>query len=201
MLRDRVTTVLAEAGRAGEPDRQAIDRLVPMVYDELRKMARAQLARDGHRLVLDTTGLVHEAYVKLVDAERLPVKSRAYFFGAAARAMRQVLVDAARRRNREKRGGGHAPVTLEEDFVGVDALADELLGLDESLVRLAEAHPRPAWVLECRYFGGLSVQETAAALELATRTVNRDLAFAQAWLRRELEGDPTSTGGASEDAV
>ena len=188
MSRDRVTAVLAEAGRGGEPERQALDRLIPLVYDELRRMARAQLARDGHRLTLDTTGLVHEAYVKLVDVARVPIRNRAYFFGAAARAMRQVLIDAARRRKRDKRGGGEAPVTLDEATVGVDAMAEELIELDAALSRLSVGHPRPARVLECRYFGGLSVKEIGAALDLAPRSVDRDLAFAKAWLRRELAG-------------
>ncbi len=186
--RDRITAVLVEADRPDVSDRRVLDRLVPLVYDELRRMARAQLRGDGRRLTLDTTGLVHEAYVKLVDSEQAPVKSRAYFFGAAARAMRQVLVDAARKRQRHKRGGGVAAIPLNEEAVGVDAVADELVALDQALARLAEAHPRPARVVECRYFGGLSVDETAAALDLGRRTVNRDLAFAQAWLRRELGG-------------
>jgi len=191
MLRDRVTSVLVEAGGRDEPDRLALDRLVPLVYQELRRQARRQLSGDHHRITLDTTGLVHEAYIKLVDAARAPLKSRAYFFAAAARAMRQVLIDAARRRNRDKRGGGLTALPLEEGSVGVDAMAEELLFLDEALSRLAVSHPRPARVLECRYFGGLSVDETAGALELATRTVNRDQAFAQAWLQREL-GSPVT---------
>ena len=145
-------------------------------------MARLQLAGDRRQLTLDTTGLVHEAYVKLVDGERAPVRNREYFFAAAARAMRQVLVDAARRRSRDKRGGGLALLPLDDEAIGVDALAEELLGLDDALGRLAMRHPRPAQALECRCFGGLNVEETAAALAVAPRTVNRDLAFAQAWL-------------------
>lgn len=186
MPRSRVSELLAEVGREGESDRSVFDRLVPLVYDELRAMAHAQLVGDRRRLTLDTTGLVHEAYVKLVDAERAPVESRAYFFGAAARAMRQVLVDAARRRNRDKRGGGQAAVELDEETIAVDSLAEELVHLDDALERLAIAHPRPARAVECRYFGGLSVAETAEALAIARRSVNRDVAFAVAWLRREL---------------
>lgn len=191
-MRDEVTAVLLEACLAGESDRGALDRLVPLVYDELRRLARAQLAREGHRFTIDTTGLVHEAYVKLVDGDRAPVASRAYFFGAAARAMRQVLVDAARRRLRHKRGGGAIVETLDEAVVEaeeagrIDATAEELLALDRALEGLTAVHPRAAEVVECRYFAGLGVEETAAALSLAPRTVNRDLALAQAWLRREL---------------
>jgi len=183
-----VTALLAQAAGGSEPERTALDRLVPLVYDELRRMARGQLAREGRRITIDTTALVHEAYVKLVDSGRAPLKSRAYFFGAAARAMRQVLVDAARRRTREKRGGGEVPLPLDESEVGVDAFAEELLGLDGALSRLAVAHPRPARVVACRYFAGLSVEETAETLEMAARTVHRDLTFARAWLRRELDG-------------
>lgn len=196
MSRERVTALLAEAAGGSEPERVALDRLVPLVYDELRRMARGQLALEGRRMTLDTTALVHEAYVRLVDAERAPLRSRAYFFGAAARAMRQVLVDAARRRKREKRGGGEAPLPLDESEVGVDAFADEVLGLDGALSRLALAHPRPAQVVECRYFAGLSIEETAETLEMAARTVHRDLTFARAWLRRELTGlDPVGGEG------
>lgn len=191
-----MTALLVEAAGGSEPERAALDRLVPLVYDELRRMARRQLAREGRRITLDTTALVHEAYVKLVDAERAPLRSRAYFFGAATRAMRQVLVDAARRRTREKRGGGEIPLPLDEAEVGIDAFAEEVLGLDGALSRLAVAHPRPARVVECRYFAGLSVEETADTLELAQRTVHRDLTFARAWLRRELDGTPSGKAGA-----
>lgn len=185
-LREQVTAVLAQAGESIEEDRRVLDRLVPLVYDELRRLAHRQLAREGHRLTLDTTALVHEAWLKLVDRHQAPVGSRAYFFGAAARAMRQVLVDAARRRRRHKRGGGITATTLEEESARIDATADEVLALDLALGRLAAAHPRPARVMELRCFAGLGVDETAELLGVAARTVNRDLAFAQAWLRAEL---------------
>ena len=188
-----VTEILAAADDAGEETRRdVLNRLLPVVYDELRRMARGRLARDGRRMTLDTTGLVHEAYVKLVDVRRVPVRNREYFFAAAARAMRQVLVDAARRRGRLKRGEGVAPVPLDEERGPVDAMAEEVLVLDLTLDRLAEKHPRAAQVLECRYFGGLDVEETAAALGIAKRTVDRDTTFAKAWLRRELR-DGTGT--------
>jgi RNA polymerase sigma factor (TIGR02999 family) len=185
-----VTAVLAEAARSDEPDRALLDRLVPLVYDELRRMARRELAGSRRRLTLDTTALVHEAYVKLVDSERAPLRSRAYFFGAAARAMRQVLVDAARRRNRLKRGGGETALPLDAAevgaVVGADAFAVELLALDAALERLAKRHPRPARVLECHYFAGLDLEEVSEALHLARRTVQRDLAFARAWVANAL---------------
>jgi RNA polymerase sigma factor (TIGR02999 family) len=184
--RDAVTAVLGTAGREG---RDVFDELMPLVYDELRVMAHRQLAREWRQRTLDTTGLVHEAYLKLVDEARVPVKSRAYFFAAAARAMRQVLVDAARRRGRIKRGGGQIALDVDEVQVGVDGFAADLRELDEALTRLAVIFPRQAQVVECRFFGGLSVEETAQALSLAPRTVKRDWSLARAWLYRELRGE------------
>ena len=193
-MQEEVNAVLAEAARSGEPDRALLDRLVPLVYQELRRMARRELAGSKRRLTLDTTALVHEAYVKLVDSERAPLKSRAYFFGAASRAMRQVLVDAARRRNRAKRGGGEAALPLDEVEVGTAAFAVELLALDSALDRLAVRHPRPARVLECHYFAGLSLEEISEALDLARRTVQRDLTFARAWVANALGQGATPEG-------
>jgi RNA polymerase sigma factor (TIGR02999 family) len=180
---------------AGDADRQALDALVPLVYAELRRMARAQLARERERFTLDTTALVHEAYVRLADGRALPVEGRAYFFGAAARAMRRVLVDAARRRRRAKRGAGQRPLSFEvlERELGAEGLTADLVDLDEALEELGRDYPRQARVVECRYFGGLSVEETAATLDLAERTVKRDWAFARAWLLRRLR----ETGGAA----
>lgn len=184
-VKQAITAVLSQAGR---DDRDVVDDLLPLVYDELRRMARRQLARERRQHTLSTTGLVHEAYLKLVDQSQAPVRNRAYFFAAAARAMRQVLVDAARRRNRIKRGGGEAPLELDAFQVAVDGFAADLGDLDEALIRLAELFPRQARVVECRFFGGLSVEETAEALELAPRTVKRDWSLARAWLFRELGG-------------
>lgn len=186
--RDAVTAVLSAAGREG---RDVFDELLPLVYDELRQIAHRHLARERRQRTLNTTGLVHEAYLKLVDQAQVPVKSRSYFFAAAARAMRQVLVDAARRRGRLKRGGGQVPLDLEDFQVAVDDFAAELRDLDEALERLAALFPRQARVVECRFFGGLSVEETAEALEMAPRTVKRDWSLARAWLYRELRGEAT----------
>lgn len=185
---DDFAAVLALIDRGEITQREAIDRLVPLVYSELRSMARRQIHRENDAPTLNTTGLVHEAYVKLVGGEELPVRSRAYFFGAAARAMRQVLVDAARRRQRDKRGEGVRPVTLDDESLPVDATALEVLELDRALERLAASHPRPARVLECRLFGGLSEEETCQVLQLSRRSVSRDATFARAWLKRELSG-------------
>jgi RNA polymerase sigma factor (TIGR02999 family) len=185
--RDAVTAVLGAADREG---RDLVDQLLPLVYDELRRMAHRHLAREHRQRTLSTTGLVHEAYLKLVDQSQVSAKGRAYFFAAAARAMRQVLVDAARRRGRLKRGGREVPLDLEDFQVAVDDFAADLRGLDEALERLAALFPRQARVVECRFFGGLSVEETAEALALAPRTVKRDWSLARAWLYRELRGQP-----------
>jgi RNA polymerase sigma factor (TIGR02999 family) len=186
-----VTELLAEPG--AEPQ-QVIDQLITLVYDELRRMARRQLTREGGPRTLDTTGLVHEAYLKLVDEGSVPLRNRSYFFGAAARAMRQVLVDAARRRARLKRGGGERPLSLDESQIAVDDYAGELLELDDALSRLAGAHPRPASVVECRFFGGLSIEETADLLRVSPMTVKRDWTLARTWLHRDLSTEDRSTG-------
>ncbi len=182
-----MTSVQALLADPAADPRMVLDQLLPLVYDELRRMAHRELAREGGPRTLDTTGLVHEAYLKLVDASAVPVSNRRHFFGAAARAMRQVLIDAARRRKRGKRGDGVPPLPLDEARVEVDAYAAELVELDEALTRLAIEHPRPARVVECRFFGGLSVEETAELLEASTRTIKRDWILARAWLARELE--------------
>jgi RNA polymerase sigma factor (TIGR02999 family) len=179
-------TALLKAGPGGEA---VLDRLLPVVYGELRRMARGKLRdeRDGH--TLNTTALVHEAYLKLVDQTWASAESRAYFFGAAARAMRQVLVDHARRRVRQKRGGDPRPITLEEQHLISDEFAENLLDVDEALQSLANIEPRAARVIECRFFGGLSVEETAEVLGISVRTVKRDWILAKAWLYRKLRGE------------
>jgi RNA polymerase sigma factor (TIGR02999 family) len=188
-LRDLVTSTLAAGGEPDADESEAlVNRLVPFVYQELRGMAHALLARERDAHTLGTTALVHEAYLKLVDESRVVQRGRAYFFAAAARAMRQVLIDYARRRGRVKRGGGRTAISLDSGVIAVDALAGELVDLDEALERLAATYPRLARVVECRFFGGLSVEETAAALGLSPRSVKRDWALARAWLYRDLRG-------------
>ncbi len=175
-------------------DREILDQVIPLVYDELRRLARRQLA--GNRnLTLNTTALVDEAYLKMVDQENAPLGSRALFFGAAARAMRQVLVDAARRRQRLKRGGDQLQVTLNESSVAADGFAVEIIELNEALDRLEQSYPRQASVVECRFFGGMSTEETARTLDLSRRTVVRDWTMARAWLFREMHRpDPPNDG-------
>lgn len=184
-LRDTVTTLLA-TDNAGMPDAGIVNRLLPFVYEELRGMAHSLLHHERTDHTLDTTALVHEAYLKLVDESRVVAHGRSYFFAAAARAMRQVLIDYARRRGTRKRGGGWAVISLDSHTFAVDELADGLVDVDESLTRLAQEYPRPAAVVECRFFGGLSVEETAAALDLSPATVKNEWKFARAWLHRAL---------------
>jgi RNA polymerase sigma-70 factor (ECF subfamily) len=166
-----------------------LEDLVPLIYDELRAIAHRQLVGDSRNDGIQTTELVHETYLKLVGDARVTQRGRAYFFGAAARAMRQVLVDAARKRHAVKRGRDVSMVTLDDDATAITAYADELLDLNDALLELEKHNPRQARVVECRYFGGLGVDETAAALDVSPRTVKSDWALAKAWLFDELRSD------------
>jgi RNA polymerase sigma factor (TIGR02999 family) len=176
-------TRLLVAWRQGDP--AAPGDLFTLVYDQLRALARFQVHRGGAEHSLSATGLVHEVYLKLVDHSRLDVRDRGHFFALAARAMRQVLVDRARRRSAGKRGGSALPVALDEAPVA-DARTDELLALDEALSRLESLDPRLVRLVEVRFFAGLSVDEAAEALETSPRTVKRDWQKARAVLHREL---------------
>ncbi|MGH7713404.1 MAG: ECF-type sigma factor [Gemmatimonadaceae bacterium] len=181
-IRSQVTA-LVHATQSG--DRSSLDGLVALVYDELKAIAHRVLAGEPAGRTLQTTALVHEAYLKLVDATTISTRGRAYFFAAAARAMRQVLVDHARRRKAAKRDFG-APLDLDDVQLAVDEFAVEVLDLDGALERLAALNPRHARVIECRHFGGLSVEETASALGVSPRTIKHDWALARAWLYRAL---------------
>jgi RNA polymerase sigma factor (TIGR02999 family) len=178
-----ITDLLLQASGG---DAAAIDRLLPVVYDQLHRIAHRALQgeRSGH--TLGTTGVVHEAYLKLVDQTRVGWRDRAHFFAVAALAMRRVLVDYARRHRRAKRGGGASVVTLDEGVVSLDERAENLVALDEALTRLSELNPRLSRVVECRFFGGLTEEEIAEALGVTTRTVKRDWAKARGWLYQEL---------------
>lgn len=185
LLRTQVTGAVRTAD-SGEP--VPLDALVELIYDDLHAIAHRQLAREPTGHTLQTTALVHEAYLKLVDGRDIGGRGRAYFFAAAARAMRQVLVDHARRRKAGKRGGGVPAVALDATHLAVDEFAIELIDLDRALDRLAELEPRQARVVECRYFGGMSVKETAEALGSSSRTVKYDWALARAWLYDAIGG-------------
>jgi RNA polymerase sigma factor (TIGR02999 family) len=182
-------TGLLLAWRAGDDD--VFNRLFPLVYHELRRIAHRQLGRERAEHTLGTTALVNEAYLKLVDQTRAQWTDRAHFFAVAARVMRRILVDYARKHQAQKRGGAKVPVTLDDDALAnaavvADERADMLIALDEALTRLAELDERLSRVVECRFFGGLTEEETANALSVTARTVRRDWVKAKGWLHQAL---------------
>jgi RNA polymerase sigma factor (TIGR02999 family) len=177
--------------REGTPG--AMDRLMPLVYEQLRQVAHRQLGAEPTGHTLTTTALVHEAYLKLVDQTRAQWQDRAQFFAIAARAMRRILIDYARRYRAARRGGGPdgpaTPVSLDNAELPVAERADALLALDDALDRLGEMDTRLAQVVECRFFAGLTEAETAAALAVSQRTVAREWALAKGWLYQELRSE------------
>lgn len=166
--------------------REAFDALFPRVYEELRRIAERQLRRERQDHTLLTTALVNEAYLKMVDQARVEWRDRAHFFGIAARAMRQILIDYARRRGTEKRGGAWRRTTLGQADLAFEVRLEELIALDDALDRLDQVDERLRTVVEYRFFGGLTEGETAELLGVTSRTVQRDWARARAWLYREL---------------
>ena len=169
----------------GSGQRDAFDRLLAKVYPELRVLARARLRSERVGLTLNTTSLVHEAYLKMVRYQEVDWKGRAHFFGAAAQTMRRILVDHARARSAEKRSGEHVSLTQ----AGADAhdvSLEQLIELNDALERLAQERPRWVRVVECRYFAGLNIEETAEVLGVSHGTVSNDWRLARAWLKREL---------------
>ncbi len=176
----------------GEGDRGAFDRLVPLVYDDLRRIARGQIRRGGG-LTLETTGLVHEAWMKLAEGGRLSLNDREHFFAVSARAMRQVVIALIRRRGATKRGSGEKAVTLDEARLALEDQGEALLALDRALERLASRDERLVRVVECRFFAGLSEEETATALGVSLRSAQRYWMKARAWLKEELSGEARGT--------
>ncbi|HET9709876.1 MAG TPA: sigma-70 family RNA polymerase sigma factor [Gemmatimonadales bacterium] len=188
MAREDITQLLGELSR-GQGD--ALDRLIPLVYDDLREVAHRHMRHEHAGHTLSTTALVHEAYLRLVNVNEVQWKDRAHFVAVAARVMRRILVDYARARSRDKRGGEATRVPL-ADVPDVAVPADHLLALNETLDRLEAMNERLCRVVEYRCFGGMSVDETAAVLGTSAATVKRDWAFARAWLNRELAGEVTT---------
>jgi RNA polymerase sigma factor (TIGR02999 family) len=180
--REQITDLLLQI-RGGNSE--AMERLLPLVYQELRRIAHRQLQGERPNHTLGTTGLVHEAYLKLVDQTRINWQDRGHFFRAAAGAMRRLLVDYARGYRALRRGGGYQRFSLDDDVAVVEQ-GEMLVALDEALDRLAGLNARLSQVVECRFFGGLTEQETAEALGVTTRTVERDWVKARGWLYREL---------------
>ena len=172
-----------------EGDGEALDRLAPLVYAELRRLAKSYMRKERARHTMQTTALIHEAYLRLIDAGQVEWRNRAHFFGVAARAMRQILVAMARERGYQKRGGGALQVSLDEAMMIDEGRGDDLVALDEALAALAQIDARKSQVVEMRFFGGLTEEEIAAALGVSTETVRRDWRLARSWLRRKLSGE------------
>ena len=171
---------------AGEGPRAEVDELLPLVYDELRRIAGAYLRHERPEHTLQPTALVHEAYVRLAQLKRMEIESRAHLLSLGAQQMRRILVDHARARDADKRGGEFVRIELEDTLVGDSAPDEELLALDAALDGLSRTDPRLGRVVELRYFGGLTIDETAEALGVSHATVEREWAAARAWLRRAL---------------
>lgn len=169
-------------------DREALDRLIALVYDELCRIAHRELRRGRPDQTLTTTEIVHEAYLRIVDQTPAAPRESVRLLAVAAVAMRRLVIELARRRGALKRGGGRRPVSLDESAVAAEYQSEALLELDEALKRLAALNDRLARVVECRYFGGLTEEETAEALGITARTVRRDWVKAKAWLYAELRG-------------
>lgn len=183
MPSEKVTQLLFQVAGG---DRAAVDELTPLVYRELKRIAGSQLSHERGGHTLQATALVHEAYLKLVDQREANWQNRAHFFGVAAQIMRRILTDYARSRQRLKRGGDVHKTSLDEALVVAEDRASDLVRIDDALTRLEKLDARQARVVELRFFGGLSVEETAAAMGISAPTVKREWAMAKAWLHREL---------------
>jgi RNA polymerase sigma factor (TIGR02999 family) len=183
---NQITELLAAWGKGDEIAR---DQLLPLVYDELHRLAHRYMKRESPGHTLQTSALVNEAFVRLVDQKNVQWQSRAHFFAIAAQMMRRILVDYARSRNYAKRGGGAHQVSLDEGLVVSDERTTEVVNVHEALERLAEFDGRKSQIVELRFFGGLSIEETAEVLAVSPGTVMRDWTLAKAWLRREMTTD------------
>lgn len=178
-------TVLLSALQKGDPD--AASKLIPLVYNELRRLAGHYMRQERPNHTLQATALVHEAYLKLINQRSVDWQGRAHFFGIAAQLMRRILIDHARGHLREKRGGAQKALPLDEALVLSPEQSSELINLDEALQRLAKLDARQSRIVELRFFGGLSVEETAEFLGISSKTVKRDWSLAKAWLHGELK--------------
>lgn len=181
----QITTLLVDWSKG---DELALEQLMPLVYEELRRMARSYMRRQPSGHTFQTTELIHEAYLKIAKSEDRNWENRAHFFGVAAKAMRQILVDYARSKSSQKRGGWQERITLIDDVMTTNNSSKEIVALDDALKNLEQIDPRRGHVVELKYFGGLTVEEIAEVLKISTKTVNRDWQFARTWLLRELTG-------------
>lgn len=184
-----VTQLLVEGSKG---NKEALDQLLPIVYAELRLQAARFLRRERAGHTLQTTALIHEAYIRLVDQRNVQWQNRAQFFGVAAQLMRRILVDHARTKKRTKRGGSAVRVSLDQAMVITQEPEIDVVALDQALNRLAEIDPQQSRIVELRFFSGLSVEETAEVLGISPATVKRDWSVAKAWLHREISGDEQS---------
>ena len=186
--RHQITQLLV---RWREGDRRALDDLLPLVYDELHRLAAHYMRGERPSHTLQTSALVNEVYLRLVDNQDISWQNRAHFFAIAAQVMRRILVDHARRRDNQKRGGGLAQrFQLDETMLVPNKRAAEIVALDDALKSLAAIDPRKSQLVELRFFGGMSIEETAEVLQVSPGTVMRDWTLAKAWLLREITGDP-----------
>ena len=190
-------TTLLQAHASG--DMHALDELMPLVYEEMHKMARGRLMGERPDHTYSATALVHEAYLKLVDFNRIDWQNRSHFFAIASRVMRNILVNYAVKRKAEKRGGDNEKVTLGEYHVAIELNLEDIISVDHALSKLEELDERQAKVVECRFFGGLTIEETAETLGISEPTVSRDWKMARAWLNRELEMPGASRSAQSEN--
>ncbi len=174
----------------GNGEEAALEQLTPLVYDELHRLARVYMAGERPNHTLETTALINEAYLRLIDWKNVQWQNRAHFYGVAANLMRRILVDFARSRHYAKRGGGVPPVDFSEAMNKAEEKGAELVALDDALTSLEAIDPRKCRVVELRFFGGLSLEETAEALKISPRTVLREWNLARAWLHRELSAEP-----------
>lgn len=179
-----VTLILQEAKNGSQ---KAYNKLLPLVYDRLKDIAYQRIKRENQH-TYSKTDLVHEAYFQLINIESVDWKDRTHFYAIASRCMRQILIDYARRKKAEKRGGDIKPSTYIDEIMIVEKQAEDLINLDDALNKLEELNPRLAEIVECRYFGEMTIEDTAAALNISESTVNRDWVKAKGWLYKELKG-------------
>ena len=187
---DQEITGLLLAWRQGE--KAALDLLMPKVYDQLKKLASAYMRRQNPGHSLQTVDLVNEAYIRLIDSSRVNWQDRNHFYAISSQIMRRLLVDSARKRNSQKRGGGRAQITLSDNLELTDGPGLDLVALDQALKQLTELNPRQGRIIELRFFGGLTEEEAAEVLDISARTVRRDWTIARAWLYRELTGSASA---------
>ena len=185
----------------GRGEATAFDKLVPLVHGELRRLARRYMARERPGHTLQATALVNEAYLRLIEVKRVRWQNRAHFFAMSARVMRRILVDSARARGNDKRGGGVPKVSLDEGLLVTKQPGQDLVALDDALQALEAVHPRKSQVVELRFFGGLSIEETGEALHVSPDTVKRDWRFAKLWLLRELSEGTVNRRDRGEESV